>query len=174
MTARGWSGGALKAPGRAWMISPFSGFPGAQILLAEPSTHSLFGELINNDFEEKRFKIRKLFQDQVKVPAYSKAIRYVRAGALWGMCFVSLMWQTYCSKFTNVHLLLPFPKPCHQAITFRSAMLSEEMQKDLLLKMLFLVHQTVCNGSDVQRVPQIWGDGSGCISYHSRIWNFSC
>lgn len=165
-----WWGAALWA----WMILPFSGFPGAQILLAEPSTCSLFGELINNDLEEKWFNITKLFQDQLKVPEYSKTVRYVRAGALWGMCFVPLMWQTYCSKFSNMHLLLPFPKPCHQAITFRSVMLNEEMQKDLLLEMLFLVHWMVCNGSDVQNVPQIWGGGSGCISYHSWIKNFSC
>lgn len=163
MTARGWSG-AQRAPGRAWMMLPFSELPGAQTLLAEPSTRSLFGEAINNDLEEKWLNITKLFQDQVKVPAYSKTVRYVRVGALWGMCFVSLMWQTYCSKFSNMHLLLPFPKPCHQAITFRSFTLNKEMQKDLWLEMLFLVHWTVFNSSDVQHVPQIWGDGSGCMS----------
>lgn len=114
----------------------------------------LFGELINDDLEEKWFNITKLFQDQVKVPPYPETVRYVRAGALWGMRFVSLMWQTYCSKFSNMHLLLPFPKPCHQAITFRSVRLSEEMQKDLLLEMLFLFHWTVCNDSDVQHAPR--------------------
>ena len=98
-----------QSPGRP----PLLWLPRSSVLLAAPSTRSLFGKLINNDLEEKWFQITKLFQEQVKVPAYSKADRSVRAGTLWGMCFVSSMWQTYCSKFTVVPWLLPFPKPCH-------------------------------------------------------------